>query len=255
MSFPKPFDLTGRVALVTGGSKGLGKSMARGLAEAGADIIISSRHEGELRPALADILDGTGRRGHYVVADMTKRDDVQRLAGEAVRRLGKVDILVNNAGSNTPQQIDAVTDETWDRLIELNLTSVMALTRALVPGMKERRWGRIVHISSVMALISKEGRNAYSATKAALVGMARTGALELGPFGVTVNCIAPGPFLTDLPLSLLSQEERDEWNKVVALGRWGNPDELIGPVLLLASDAGSYITGQTLIVDGGFVCR
>jgi NAD(P)-dependent dehydrogenase (short-subunit alcohol dehydrogenase family) len=106
-----------------------------------------------------------------------------------------------------------------------------------------------------MGFVAKEKRNAYSATKAALLGMARASALELGPFGITVNCIAPGPFLTDLPLSLLSQAERDEWNKVVALGRWGHPKELIGPALLLASDAGSYITGQALIVDGGFVVR
>jgi NAD(P)-dependent dehydrogenase (short-subunit alcohol dehydrogenase family) len=255
MSFPEPFDLTGRVALVTGGSKGLGAAMARGLAEAGADVVISSRHEDELRPALDRILAGTGRRGHYVVADMAKRADVKRLADEAVRRLGRVDILVNNAGSNAPQPIDAVTDDAWDNLLELNLTSVMSLTRALVPGMKERRWGRIIHISSIMAFMSKEGRNAYSATKAALVGMARPSALELGPFGITVNCIAPGPFLTDLPLSILSQEERDAWSKVTAVGRWGNPPELVGPVLLLASDAGSYITGQTLIVDGGFTAR
>ena len=255
MAFPAPFDLTGRVALVTGGSKGLGLAMARALAEAGADVVISSRHENELRPALDQILAGTGRRGQYVVADMTKRADVKRLADEAVRRLGRVDILVNNAGSNTPQPIDQVTDDAWDTLLELNLTSVMALTRALVPGMKERRWGRVIHIASIMGFIAKEGRNAYAATKAGLVGMAKASALELGPFGVTVNCIAPGPFLTDLPLGLLSQEERDAWSKVTAVGRWGDPEELVGPVLLLASDAGSYITGQALIVDGGFVCR
>src|SRR4051794_38243003 len=142
MSFPAPFDLTGRVALVTGGSKGLGLAMARGLARAGADVVVSSRHEDELRTALDQILADTGRRGQYVVADMTSRADVQRLADEAVRRLGKVDVLVNNAGSNTPQPIDAITDAVWDNLLELNLTSVMALTRALVPGMKERRWGR-----------------------------------------------------------------------------------------------------------------
>jgi NAD(P)-dependent dehydrogenase (short-subunit alcohol dehydrogenase family) len=255
MPFPAPFDLSGRVALVTGGSKGLGKAMARGLAEAGADVVISSRHEGELKPALGDILSGTGRRGQYVVADMTKRADVRRLADEATRAFGKVDILVNNAGSNDPQPIDAITDESWDKLLELNLTSVMALTRALVPGMKERRWGRIIHISSIMAYISKEKRNAYSATKSALLGLARASALELGSFGITVNCIAPGPFLTDLPMSLLSQAERDEWSKVTAVGRWGDPKELVGPVLLLASDAGSYITGESLIVDGGFVIR
>jgi NAD(P)-dependent dehydrogenase (short-subunit alcohol dehydrogenase family) len=255
MSFPAPFDLTGRMALVTGGSKGLGLAMARGLARAGADVVISSRHEDELQSALVTILADTGRRGHYIVADMTNRADVKRLSDEAVRVMGKVDILVNNAGSNTPQPIDAITDAAWDNLLELNLTSVMALTRALVPGMKQRRWGRVIHVSSMMAFISKEGRNAYSATKAALIGMARASALELGPFDVTVNCLAPGPFITDLPLQVLSREEREAWSRLTAVGRWGDPEELVGPVLLLASNAGSYITGQALIVDGGFTCR
>jgi NAD(P)-dependent dehydrogenase (short-subunit alcohol dehydrogenase family) len=185
---------------------------------------------------------------------MTSRADVNQLADEAVRVMGKVDILINNAGSNTPQTIDAITDAAWDNLLELNLTSVMALTRALVPGMKERRWGRVIHVSSVMAFVSKEGRNAYSATKAALVGMARASALELGPFGITVNCLAPGLFLTDLPLSLLNEKEREARGKQTAAGRWGDPKELVGSILLLASDAGSYLTGQTLIVDGGFMC-
>jgi NAD(P)-dependent dehydrogenase (short-subunit alcohol dehydrogenase family) len=186
---------------------------------------------------------------------MTKRDDVARLADEAVRRMGKVDILINNAGSNTPQPADAITDAAWDNIVELNLSSVMALTRALLPGMKGRKWGRVVHVSSIMAFTSREGRSAYSATKAALLGMARAAALELGPHGVTVNCIAPGPFLTDLPRSVLSEAERAEFAKMTALGRWGDPEELVGTTLLLAGDAGSYITGQAFIVDGGFMAR
>src|SRR4051812_33370660 len=194
MSFPQPFDLTGRVALVTGGSKGLGRGMPRGLVGGGAAVVISGRHKPDLEAALPQVLGDTGRRGHVVVADMTRRDDVARLADEAVRRMGKVDILINNAGSNTPQPADAITDAAWDNIIELNLSSVMALTRALLPGMKGRKWGRVVHVSSIMAFMSREGRSAYSATKAALLGMARAAALELGPHGVTVNCIAPGPF-------------------------------------------------------------
>jgi NAD(P)-dependent dehydrogenase (short-subunit alcohol dehydrogenase family) len=249
------FQLTGKVALVTGGSKGLGKSMARALAEAGADIVISSRHEDELRSALEDILRGTGRRGHYVVADMSRREQATHLARACLERMGRVDILVNNAGTNKPQAIDAITDKDWDEVLEINLSSVMALTRALVPQMKERRWGRIIHIASVMALISKEKRNTYSATKAALLGLARASALDLGAFGVTVNCIAPGPFLTDLPAQLLSVEEKKAFADRTALGRWGQPDELKGPILMLASEAGSYITGATLVVDGGYVAR
>jgi NAD(P)-dependent dehydrogenase (short-subunit alcohol dehydrogenase family) len=249
------FDLSGRVALVTGGSKGLGKAMARGFAEAGADVIISSRHENELRAALDEIGQGTSGRHEYIVADMTSRKDVAHLAAEALKRFGRVDIVVNNAGGNTPQPLDKITDADWDRVIELNLTSCMALSRALAPQMKERRWGRIIHISSIMALASKEGRNAYSATKAALIGMARASALDLGRDNITVNCIAPGPFLTDLPGNLLSADEKKVFADRTALGRWGDPRELAGPALLLASEAGSYITGAVLVVDGGSLCK
>ena len=121
--------------------------------------------------------------------------------------------------------------------------------------MKERRWGRIIHVSSIMGLSSKEARNVYSATKSALIGLARASALDLGPFGITVNCIAPGIFATDLPMSLLSQQEQDQAAARTALGRWGQPDELAGPALLLASEAGRYITGSVLLVDGGLLCR
>lgn len=249
------FDLSGKVALITGGSKGLGKAMARAMAERGAGIVISSRHEEELRPALDEILKGTGQKGCFIVADMNRREDVTRLAKTATEKMGRIDILVNNAGSNTPEPIDAITDGNWDRIVELNLTSCMALTRAVAPQMKERRWGRIIHISSIMAIISKEGRNAYSATKAALIGLARASALDLGPFGITVNCIAPGPFLTDLPGKILSKEEKEAFARMTAVGRWGDPSELMGPALLLATNAGSYITGECLVVDGGYVVR
>lgn len=252
---PKLFDLTGRVALVTGGNKGLGKAMARGLAQAGADLVIASRHENELQATLAEILNETGRKGIYVVADVSKREDVKQLAQTAVERMGKVDILINNAGMNAPQAIDQITDEVWDRVIEVNLTSVMALTRELVPGMKERRWGRVIHISSIMGQVSKEKRNVYSATKTALIGMARASALDLGAFNVTVNCLAPGPFLTEMPMSILSDAEKKIFAERTALGRWGDPSELVGPALMLASDAGGYVTGQVLFVDGGYLAR
>lgn len=248
------FDMSGRVALVTGGSKGLGKAMARGFAEQGADVIISSRHEDELVAAASEISAGLPAQVHLIVADMTHRTDVQRLADAALAWKGHVDVLVNNAGGNSPQTIDAIKDEDWDRLLELNLSSCMALTRALVPQMKERRWGRVIHISSIMALASKSGRNAYSATKAALIGMARASALDVGRDGITVNCIAPGPFLTDLPGKLLSDQEKQLFADRTALGRWGEPRELAGPAVLLASDAGSYITGSVLLVDGGTLC-
>jgi NAD(P)-dependent dehydrogenase (short-subunit alcohol dehydrogenase family) len=249
------FNLNGKVALVTGGSKGLGKAMARGLAESGADIAISSRHEEELRPALDEILKGTGRKGCYVVADMSQRAEAGKLAKTVLEKLGRIDILINNAGTNEPQAIDQITDETWDRVLEINLSSIMALTRAVVPQMKERKWGRIIHISSIMGFVSKEGRNVYSATKSALLGLCRASALDLGKFGITVNCIAPGLFLTDLPMRLLTEQDKREFCKMTALDRTGELRELVGPALLLASDAGSYITGQTVVVDGGLLAR
>ncbi len=250
----KLFDLSGKVALVTGGSRGLGRAMALALAQAGADVVLSGRNSSTLEQAAQQIQQQTQRQVRWVVADLEHRQQCQHLAQQALRIFGHVDILINNAGTNVPQQIDQIEDSVWDRLVELNLSSCMALSRALVPGMKERRWGRIIHISSIMAFVSKEGRNAYSATKAALVGMCRAMALELGPWGITVNCIAPGPFLTELPLSLFSQEQQQQVAQRTALKRWGRPEELAGPVLLLASEAGSYITGETLVVDGGSLC-
>ena len=249
------FDLSGRVALVTGGSKGLGKAMARELALAGADIVISSRHEDELKAALDEIVAGTQVRGTFCVADMTQRQDVETLSRSALAAMGKVDILINNAGYNIPEVLDGMGFENWDRTLELNLTSCIALTAALIPQMKERQWGRVINISSIMALGGKEGRSSYAATKAALIGMTRVHALELGPYGITVNCLCPGPFLTDLPKSVLSQEQIDSFSRQTAVGRWGDPRELAGPALLMASEAGSYITGTTLTVDGGVMCR
>jgi NAD(P)-dependent dehydrogenase (short-subunit alcohol dehydrogenase family) len=249
------FQLEGKVALVTGGSKGLGAAMSRALALAGADVLISSRHEDELARAAAQITAGTQRRCAWYVADMGDRQAVIGLGEWAKSRFGKVDILVNNAGTNKPQAIDSIDDETWDSVMEINLNSVMALTRSLVPEMKKRQWGRVIHISSIMGVLSKEKRNVYSATKSALLGLCRASALDLGAFGITVNCLSPGPFLTDLPASVLSEAEKKAFSDHTALGRWGNPEELTGPLLLLASDAGRYITGCNLLVDGGFTIR
>jgi NAD(P)-dependent dehydrogenase (short-subunit alcohol dehydrogenase family) len=250
-----PFDLSGRVALVTGGGKGLGKAVARGLAQAGAAVVIAGRHEDELRSALDEICAGTGRQGAYIVADHSQRHETERVARQAMERMGQVDILVSNAGQFILQPIDEIVDSDWDRLMKLHLDAAMALTRALAPPMKARGWGRIIYVSSISALISMPGGVIYSASKAALLGLMRAAALDLGPHGITVNCLAPGPFLTDMPRAVLDEEGFREWAKQTALGRWAEPQELVGPALLLASDAGSYITGSTLVVDGGCMAR
>lgn len=249
------FDLTGKRALVTGGGRGLGKAMARGFAECGADVLICSRSEGELAAAVKEIGAGLAGSVEYRVADMASRSSVDALAKAALEHFGTVDILVNNAGINQPQPIDEIDDDRWDQQVEVNLTSIMRLTRALVPAMKAQRWGRVIHISSVLGVGSKPGRNAYSATKSALLGLTKASALDLGPYGITVNCLGPGPFLTEMPLSLLNDEQQAEFSRITALGRWAQPRELAGPAILLASDAGSYITGEMLLVDGGVFAR
>jgi NAD(P)-dependent dehydrogenase (short-subunit alcohol dehydrogenase family) len=249
------FDLTGRVALVTGGSKGIGRAIAEGFAQAGAELLLCARTEEPLRKAADELRAAHGVRVETLVADMARRDEVQRVAQTAAERLGRVDVLVNNAGWNVPQAIDEIRDEDWDYLLELNLSSVMALTRAIVPGMKQRRWGRVIHISSIMGLASTPARNAYSATKSALIGLCRASALDLGPYNITVNCIAPGPIATEMPLSILSKEQQDRLAGRTAFNRWARPEELAGPALLLATEAGSYITGTVLVVDGGALAR
>lgn len=251
----KLFDLTGRAALVTGGSKGIGKAIARALAEAGANVAISARHEDELRQAAAEIGAGLSVKVVYRVSDMNQRGEVDALAAWALESLGRVDILFNNAGSNQPQPLLGTTDDVWDRIIELNLTSCMRLARALAPQMVERKWGRIIHLSSVMALASNPARGCYSATKAALIGMARAHALELGPHGITVNCIAPGPVATDLPMNLLNDEQKKRFAELTAVKRWGQVVDMVGPAMLLATDAGAFITGNVIVADGGMLCR
>ena len=249
------FSLKGRTALVTGASKGIGHAIARGFAQAGANLFLCSRNEEDLEKAAQAIRDTSPVQVLCAAGDMAVRADVIRIAGEALKACGTIDILVNNAGWNIPQAIDEIQDKDWDYLVELNLSGVMAMTRAIVPSMKQRRWGRVIHISSIMAMASTPQRNGYSATKAALIAMAKASALDLGPSGITVNCIAPGPIATTMPMSILTREQQDALAARTAVGRWGRPDELIGPALLLASDAGSFITGSCLVVDGGATSR
>jgi NAD(P)-dependent dehydrogenase (short-subunit alcohol dehydrogenase family) len=164
-------------------------------------------------------------------------------------------VLFNNAGSNKPQNLVDTTLEVWDSILELNFTSCMLLSKYLVPQMIERKWGRIVYTSSVMALASNAARGLYSGTKAALIGMARAQALELGPHGITVNCLAPGPVATDLPMSILTPAQKEIFANRTAVKRWGTVADMVGPVLILSTDAGAFITGTTITADGGMLCR
>jgi NAD(P)-dependent dehydrogenase (short-subunit alcohol dehydrogenase family) len=227
--------------------------MATGLAEAGADVVIVSRSEDELKSTAEEIGERTKSRVAYVAADLSQRGEPQRVVDRAHELAGPIDILVNNAGSYLIQTIDEITDEAWDSTIELNLTVSMALTRAVIPKMSERRWGRIINISSSVAFRGRAGRTAYAASKTGLNGLTRANARDLGKFGITVNAIAPGFFPSDLSARIVSEEVRNQYINRAALGRAGIPDELLGAALLFASDAGSFITGQTLVVDGGLL--
>lgn len=249
------FSLNGRTALITGGSKGIGKAVARGFAAAGANIAISARHEDELKKAKTEIGQGIDVKVDYFVADMNDRAAVKKLAADVLKRFGRCDVLFNNAGSNKPQPLVDTTEEAWDNIVELNLTSCMLLSRELAPAMIKNKWGRIIYTSSIMGLASNPARGCYSATKAALIGMARAQALELGPHNITVNCLAPGPVATDLPMSILSPEQKKVFAERTAVKRWGQPIDMVGPVLMLATDAGAFITGNVILADGGILCR
>jgi len=249
------FSLKGRTALITGGSKGIGKACARGMAEAGANIAISARTEEELKKAAAEIGQGLNVRVEYFVTDMGNRDEVKKLADDVLAKFGRVDVLFNNAGSNKPQALVDTTLDTWDSILELNFTSCMLLSKYIAPQMMERKWGRIIYTSSVMALASNAARGLYSGTKAALIGMARAQALELGPYGITVNCLAPGPVATDLPMSILTPAQKEIFANRTAVKRWGQVIDMVGPVVMLSTDAGAFITGTVISADGGMLCR
>lgn len=248
------FDLSGRTALVTGASRGLGKAMARALASAGANVVITSRSRDDLEAALPEILEGTGAEGRWIAADMADRGEQERVAEEALAAFGTIDVLVSNAGGNTPEPIESITDENWDAVVDVHLGAAKRLTRSLAPPMRARGWGRIIFVSSILGYQGLAGRGAYASAKAALRGFAANAAVELGPDGITVNTIAPGTFHTGA-LDKLTAEQREAVERRAALNRGADPAEIAGPILLLASDAGSFISGTTLVVDGGWLVK
>ena len=245
------FDLTGKCALVTGASGGIGGAIARALHAQGAAVALSGTRRGALDALAADL----GQRAYVTPCDLSDAAAVGTLAGEAETAMGGLDIVVNNAGVTRDGLMMRMSDDDWQTVIEVDLTAAFRIARAALRGMIKRRWGRIIHISSIMGLASKDARNVYSATKAGLLGLARASALDLGTYNITVNCIAPGPFLTDLPGTILTAEQKKGLSDRTALDRWGDPRELAGPALLLASEAGSYITGEVLVVDGGLLVK
>lgn len=252
----KQFNLTDRVAIVTGGSKGLGEAMADGLASAGADVLITSRHADEAAASAEKIARNHGHKAVGIAADVSRPEDAEAMVARAIKEFGKVDILLNNAGINIRGPIDELTFEQFQQVQATNVNGVWLAARAVVPHMKQAKSGRIINVSSTLGLVGLANRTSYSASKGAVLLMTKTLGLELAPWNITCNAICPGPFLT--PMNVPIADTEDAKKNVIgatALGRWGRMEEIQGVAIFLASDASSYMTGSHITVDGGWTAR
>ena len=246
------FDLTGRVACVTGASSGLGRRAASVLAAASAQVVGVARR----RDALEDWKAETGENAAIVVADVADRDGIPALAKAVSQPFGAPDILVHAAGINTRQAADDVTPDGWDRTMALNLSAPFFLSQALVSGMKTKGWGRIVNFASLQTTRAFPSGIAYGASKAGIGQLTRAMAEAWSPQGITANAIGPGFFKTELTEAVFADPDRAERNaRQTCIGRNGRLEDIDGPLLFLCSEASAYVTGQVLMVDGGFTAK
>lgn len=247
-------DLSGRVAVVIGGTSGLGRVMAIGMAEAGADVVVTGRRENMIEEVAAKI-ESLGRRTLRKTADVMNKDSVVALREEVMSKLGSVDILLNAAGRTVRKPTISQPIEEWQSIIDTNLTGMVISCQAFHEALKKSGRGRVINIASLSSYVSLRDVAAYAASKAGVLSLTKSLALEWAPDSINVNAIAPGVFRTDLNSALLDGTERGrEFLIRTPMKRFGKPEELVGAAVLLGSEAASYITGECIVVDGGFLC-
>jgi 3-oxoacyl-[acyl-carrier protein] reductase len=257
------FGLKGKVALVTASSKGLGRTVALGLAKEGAKIVICARDKETLKKTAEEIRNATDTEVLSVVTDLTKYGDIKKLVNETIKKFGRIDILFTNAGGPPPGKFMEFSDEDWKKAFELNLLSVVRLCKEVIPYMQEQRWGRIIHSTSISVKEPLENLVLSNSLRAGVIGLSKTLANELGPYNILVNAVCPGATATERLENLVKarveregiteEEARRGWTNSIPLGRLGTPEEFANLVVFLVSERASNITGTAIQVDGGFI--